>query len=88
MSAEQRARQTDADAMNQKVRCDTKRAPLNSQGAHIVTEVHACNLLSVSLQLLQPKAEEVEGTTKNSAKPANIKPADTRMGALIWQICM
>ena len=68
VSAEQRTRQTDADAMNQKVRDDTKRAPLNSQEAHIVTEVHARDLLSLSLQLLQPKRETEERTTKNSKK--------------------
>tara|TARA_B100000674_G_scaffold86125_1_gene59686 strand:- start:2463 stop:2669 length:207 start_codon:yes stop_codon:yes gene_type:complete len=54
--------------MNQKVRNDTKRAPLNSQEAHIVTEVHARDLLSLSLQLLQPKRETEKRTTKNSEK--------------------
>jgi len=50
------------------------------QEAHIVTKVHARDLLSLSLQLPPPKAEEAEGTTKNSAKPANIQTADTRHG--------
>ena len=64
VSAEQRTRQTDAVAMNQKVRSDTKPAPLNSQEAHLVTEVHSRDLLSLSLQLLQPKREAAEGTIK------------------------
>ena len=79
MGAEQRTRQTDADAMNQKVRSDTKRAPLNSQEAHIVTEVHARDLLSLSLQL-QPKRETAEGRTKNLEKPTNNKNIDTHYG--------
>ena len=53
---------------------------MNSQKVQTVTKLHARDLLSLSLQLPPPKAEEAEGTTKNSAKPANIQTADIRHG--------
>ena len=46
---------------------------MNFQKVQLDTKLHACDLLSLSLQLLQPKREAAEGTTKNSEKPG-IKP--------------
>ena len=57
---------------------------MNSQKVQRVTKLHARDLLSLSLQLLQPKREAAEGTTKNSEKPANNQTEDTRMGTIIW----
>ena len=53
---------------------------MNSQKVQCVTKLHARDLLSFSLRLLQPKRETAEGTTKNSNEPANIKSVDTRHG--------
>ncbi len=56
---------------------------MNSQKVQRVTKLHARDLLSLSLQLLQPKREAAEGTTKNSEKPTNNQTEDTRMGTII-----
>tara|TARA_Y200000002_G_scaffold382357_1_gene399124 strand:- start:1755 stop:1940 length:186 start_codon:yes stop_codon:yes gene_type:complete len=61
---------------------------MNLQKVQRDTKLHARDLLSLSLQLLQPKRETAEGTTKNSGKPTNIQTVDTRMGAIIWQMHM
>ena len=55
---------------------------MNSQKVQCVTKLHARDLLSLSLQLLQPKREATEGTTKNSEKPTKNQTEDTRMGAI------
>ena len=57
---------------------------MNFQKVQPDTKLHACDLLSLSLQLLQPKREAAEGTTKNSEKPTNNQTEDTRMGTIIW----
>ena len=57
---------------------------MNSQKVQCVTKLHARDLLTLSLQLLQPKREAAEGTTKNSEKPTNNQTEDTRMGTIIW----
>ena len=54
---------------------------MNSQKVHMDTQLHGCDLLSASLQLLQPKREAAGGTTKNSNKPVNTKSVGTRHGA-------
>ena len=61
---------------------------MNSQKVQCVTKLHAHDLLSLSLQLLQPKREAAEGTTKNSEKPTNNQTEDTRMGTIIWGLYM
>ena len=53
---------------------------MNSQKVQRVKKLHARDLLSLSLQLLQPKRETAEGTTKNSEKPANNENQDTHYG--------
>lgn len=53
---------------------------MNFQKVQRVTKLHARDLLSLSLQLLQPKRETAEGTTKNSEKPANNQTEDTQYG--------
>ena len=53
---------------------------MNSQKVHLVTKPHASDLLFLSLQLLQPKRETAEGTTKNSEKPANNENQDAHYG--------
>ena len=53
---------------------------MNFQKVQRVTKLHARDLLSLSLQLLQPKRETAEGTTKNSEKPANNENQDTHYG--------
>ena len=53
---------------------------MNSQKVQRVTKLHARDLLSLPLQLLQPKREAAEGTTKNSEKPANNQTEDTHYG--------
>ena len=53
---------------------------MNSQKVQHVTKLNARDLLSLSLQLLQPKRETAEGTTKNSEKPANNENQDTHYG--------
>ena len=57
---------------------------MNSQKVQCVTKLHARDLLSLSLQLLQPKREAAEGTTKNSEKPTNNQTKETCMGTIIW----
>lgn len=53
---------------------------MNSQKVQNVTKLHARELLSLSLQLPQPKRETAEGTTKDSEKPANNENQDTHYG--------
>ena len=53
---------------------------MNSQKVQHATKLHARDLLSLSLQLLQPKREAAEGTTKNVEKTANNENQDTRYG--------
>ena len=57
---------------------------MNFQKVQYVTKLHARDLLTLSLQLLQPKREAAEVTTKNSEKPTNNQTEDTRMGTIIW----
>ena len=53
---------------------------MNPQKVQLVTKLHARDLLSLSLQLLQPKREAAEGTTKKSEKPTNNENQDTHYG--------
>ena len=53
---------------------------MNSQKVQCVTKLHARDLLSLLLQLLQPKRETAEGTTKNVEKPENNENQDTHYG--------
>tara|TARA_B100000674_G_C37648016_1_gene826592 strand:- start:462 stop:710 length:249 start_codon:yes stop_codon:yes gene_type:complete len=54
---------------------------MNSQKVQNVTKLRARDSLSLSLQLMQPKREATEGTTKKSRKSANNENQDTLYGA-------
>ena len=53
---------------------------MNFQKVQCVIKLHASDLLFLTLQLLQPKRETAEGTTKNSDKSANNENQDTHYG--------
>ena len=53
---------------------------MNSQKVHNVTKMHVRYLLSLSLQLLQPKREAAEGKTKDLEKPTNNENIRTHYG--------
>ena len=53
---------------------------MNSQKVHCDTKLQASDLLSLSLQLPQPKREAAEGKTKDLEKPTNNENIRTHYG--------